>query len=242
MADFPGDGVIKCAGKTNGGYPCSKFEIDGMDYCLHHMPDDMLEEAEEIAGYKRCRERFGQPDACHYFALEGTEPPRCKNHGANAGSVIAKHAANNVIELKTGNRLAEVLADKGDRLLNPPPIENPLQELLDLAAEIKEFKNVMREMIMPLLLENKLRYTRDKVGEQIRAEIVLYERSLERLDRILTNISKLNILGKMAAIEERKVDAIERAMTLALQAANVDAPQREIALKVLTRELKAVAA
>ena len=49
-----------CTQPTERG-TCRIHEIDGMGFCLQHVPDDMLDEAEAVTRTRRCRMRFGQP-------------------------------------------------------------------------------------------------------------------------------------------------------------------------------------
>lgn len=237
----PWEGERLCAGTTRGGHPCSSHEIDGMDFCLQHMPDDMLEEAEEICGMLRCRHSFGQPDACHFYAVKNTVPPACKNHGAQVGSTTRMHAEIRAINNQAAEHLTNLMAaDPGNWLEGAKAVEDPLTELLELAGRIKLMETKLCEVVAKLDM-SKWRYTRDRLGEQVRAEIVLLERAQERFAHILVQIAKLNITERLAAIEQRKLQMLERAMTLALQAADVDPEKRETAIRVLRRELKAVA-
>jgi hypothetical protein len=231
----PGEGEILCAGLTLAGQPCHNPEIFGLEYCLHHIPDELLDEAEEITGFRRCRHGFGESGACTFYALEGTDPPRCKNHGANTGSNMRMGAASNVVEGRVMDRLEELLKTGGDRLMNPRRLEDPLAELLMLAAEMKALKDMCREVVAAMKI-GQWRYA-GKTGEQARAELLLYERSLERLATILINIAKLRIEEKLATIEERQQQAIERALTLALQASDASLAGQQKARLVLVREL-----
>ena len=75
------------------------------------MPGGLLAEAEEIRGARRCRHRSG----CLQYAVAGTWPPMCKNHGANLGSVQSRQAAVRVIEERIAVRFAEILAGLATR-------------------------------------------------------------------------------------------------------------------------------
>jgi hypothetical protein len=99
------EGPDLCAGITRSGLPCLVREIGDLGFCLAHVPDELLELAEEIRGAQRCRVR----DGCRQYAVEGTRPPMCKNHGANIGSVQYRQAAMRVVERKIAWRFAEIL-------------------------------------------------------------------------------------------------------------------------------------
>lgn len=232
-----------CQGQTRAGRPCSQWEIDGMDYCLQHMPDEYLEEAEELTGFRRCRHDFGLPSACHFYAVADTEPPTCKIHGANIGSVTSIEAGRRGIESQVSNRAMELLTIENvtERLINPPGVGNPLEALLDLAAEIRAWRLIMRDRAASLKAE-QWRYAGTRSGEQVRAELLLYERAQEREAQILVQIAKLRIEEKLQAIREQQVQMIERALNLAVQASGADLAGQAEARKVLRRELKVVPA
>ena len=234
---LPGSGPLQCQGTSNTGQPCTHREIDGLGYCFTHMPDDLLDEAEDITGARRCRERFGQPDACHQFAVAGTNPPQCKNHGANGGSVHAKRAANAVVNGRITDRMVAIMGDHGEALMQPSQIGDPLSELLDVAAEIRTWKEIMRGVVSDLLSRKEIRYTHRSYGEQMRAEVLLYERALERLAAILVQIGKLGIERKLAMIQQQQVDMVDRALSAALTASGLDLVAQQEARAVLAREL-----
>jgi hypothetical protein len=234
---MPGLGDSFCVHVTPAGRGCTKREVLGLEYCLRHMPDDLLDEAEEVTGWKRCRNGYGQPGACHSAAVTGTVPPACKNHGANQGSNTYKAAAERVVEGRMADRLVLILAEHGEAFLHPDPIGNPLEELLDLAAEVKAFKEALRHVAAYLFSKDRMRSAHDKVGEQLRAEIILYERAQERLGHLLVQIAKLGIEAKLASIEIRQRETIERALTIAIQRAGGDLAMQDQARTELIREL-----
>lgn len=232
------EGPAACRGKTRDGLSCSSREIDGLEFCLQHVPDELLPEAEMITGMQRCRHAFGEPGACQQMATAGTEPPACLSHGANAGSVLGKRAARNEIEQDAIRRLEEIMAEDANQvsLLSPPPIDDPLQALLDLAAEIRALRKILRDRVMAMK-PSTWRYAGKALGEQVRAEIILYERAQEREASILVSIVKLKIEDRLAKISQRQVEVVERALDAALEAAGLDLDGQDKARRVLHREL-----
>lgn len=236
---FRGEGSIPCAGTSRGGMPCGFNEIEGLEFCLHHVPDELLDEAEDITGYRRCRERFGQPDACRFFAVEGTDPPQCKNHGANNGSVLGKRAAANVIEGRVVDAATRLAAEHEPDLDNPRPIGNPLEELLDAAALASEWERQARR-VMKVLQSSHWRYQTGRIGEQTRAELLLWERALDRRINALEKIARLNIAGQLAGIRAETMQMLDRAVTAALAASGASLEGQDEARKVLKRELRVI--
>jgi hypothetical protein len=235
----PGQGSASCRYTDDSGR-CGSREIDGLEYCLHHVPDDMLEEAESITGIIRCRHDFGQPDACRHYAVKDTVPPRCHVHGAGKGSVPWKQAQGRTIEGRLADRLQAIMKNHGERLLTPSPVGDPLVELLNLAAEIGELKEIMREQTAELIKTSSIRYTNAKVGEQLRQEVLLYERALERFAKILIDISKLKIEDRLAGVQEATAQMLERALDAALTESGIELEGIMGAKRAFRRQLKVV--
>lgn len=121
---MPGWGEALCQGLTRAGRPCFNREVADLGYCLHHCPDELLELAEAIMGFKRCRK-------CRMYAVAGTEPPRCKVHGANIGSVQWRWAKMRVRE-------AELRAQYG--LPPAPSPERIAAALAEAEAEVGRYR------------------------------------------------------------------------------------------------------
>jgi hypothetical protein len=241
----PGEGSTKCIRVLGGSMRCTHNEVAGLEYCIWHMPDELLEEAEELTGWKRCRWHFGEPDACHFAAVRSTDPPRCKNHGANTGSVLAKRAAKAEVEGRVTDRAGELIAEKIGELMSPPPVGNPLTELMELAAEAKAWKEILRQVVAYLFDAQRIRSAHAKVGEQLRAEVLLYERAIDRLASLYIQISKLGIEAMLAGIDDTQAATIQLALDASLTAATEGLPdsleRQEWGRKVLQRELKKAA-
>jgi hypothetical protein len=219
---------------------CRNFEVDGLEYCVLHVPDELLDEAEDITGVRRCRNNFGTPDACRSYAAEGTVPPQCSEHGANPGSVRRAIGTRRVVEGQMAERLAMIMGDEGERLLHPDPIGDPLTELLALAAEIRAVKEVLRMIAARLFSQDRIRYAHSKVGEQLRIEILLYERAVERYAKILIDISKLKIEDRLAGVQEETARMLETALDAALEESGIGIDGITGARKAFRRHLKVV--
>ncbi|MFF0862342.1 hypothetical protein ACFYUV_11360 [Nonomuraea sp. NPDC003560] len=91
-----------------------------------------------------------------------------------------------------------------DRLTTstPAPLEDPVGALLRLASEIAAFKEFVAGRVAELRA-NDWRFTDHKGAEQLRAELALYERALDRTARVLVEINRLGL-------EERALRNAER--------------------------------
>lgn len=237
---FAGKGR-KCLGLTTVGVRCGNPEVEGLEYCVLHVPDEYLEEAEDICGMRRCRAKFGTPQACRVWAVAGSDPPKCGLHGQAPGSLNRTISTRRFYNEKMGEQLAEILKDGGEKLLRPDPLADPLSELLDMAAEMKALKDVLRDITAGLMVDNKIRYQHNKAGEMARMEILLYERAVERFVKVLIDISKLKIEDRLAGVREQTAAMLERALDAALEDSGVGIEGKEAARTSFRRHLKVVA-
>lgn len=130
----------------------------------------------------------------------------CKVHGGRAPQVRAKAAE----RLAMHDAMAE-LARRGI-----PPVDNPLSALAALAGEITATKNIFRERLGDLD-EAAWRYSDAKGAEQLRAEVALYERALDRSARVLADIARLKIDERLAAVSEAQGRTLAAVITVVLE-------------------------
>lgn len=239
--------TVRCGLPTRSGRPCREFEIAGLGACFHHIEADLLEEAELITGLRRCRARWGTPDWCTQIAVSGTdaegpEHARCKVHGANAGSVLSRRAARVIVLGRAGEAAAEIAAlpENAESLLHPPPLGNPLQELLDAAAVAKEWERITRS-VLAYLTTQTYRQGNGRIGEQVRAEILIHQQALATLLTVLERICRLNLESKLAGIREQTAQHLEQQLEYALEASGVDHAGRAKARARFRRGLRIVA-
>lgn len=227
----------KCQETAASGLRCGNDEAEGLEYCVLHVPDELLDEAEEITGRRRCRHRYGGSGACRRYAIEGSDPPECDAHGhrQRPGLVKAAYAEN------LADKLAKIMREGGEKLLDPDPLADPLSELLSVAAEMKALKDILRETCAGLMGNNQLRYAHSKAGEQARMEILLYERAVERFVKVLIDISKLRIEDRLAGVREQTAQMLERALDAALQDSGVGLEGQDKARQAFRRHLRVVA-
>lgn len=117
-------------------------------------------------------------------------------------------------------------------------ISDPYTELSNLAGEVVKLKDVLRSKVEELTTLKDI--GGDKVATQIDVLMSAYERGLDRCERILTNMARLDLDGKIAALQA-KVDSetqavISRALEVALS--SVDPSQRETILRDFGKALR----
>lgn len=215
----PWEGTSRCGS-------CGKFEIDGLGFCIHHVPAEDLAEAEGITGLRRC-------GRCTYLAVEGTNPPTCPEHSTQQ----TRRAAPGFIEADMADRMTQILAEHGDHLLNPPSIGSPLDALMQIADEMGALRDILRAKIATMPMD-QWRYRSDRVGEQMRTELYLYERAIERLAKLLVSVAKLHIAEHRLELEKETVELLLTKLALALEDSGADLVGQQRAKDRLSRELE----
>lgn len=174
---------------------------------------------------KKCKGHVSGGRPCKAWAMHGQDV--CRVHGGSSPQARAK-AAERLAEAK----LRRVFAATGHQ-----PVDDPLTELSKLAGEVVAWKNFLADRVAEL---ERLRYT--GVGtEQIRGEVQLFERALDRCAAVLGMIARLNIDERLARVTERQADALLHALEAALAHAGVTGERAVEAKQVAARQLRVVA-
>lgn len=164
---------------------------------------------------------------CTQAAGWGTPHPgtgRCKLHGGCAPSSVAAG-----LNAQAAAELAR---------LDVEPVTDALAELARLAGQAVRWKDNMAAKVNEL---TQLRYEGAQGTEQVRSEILLWERALDRCITTLTAMAKLNIEGRMAAVREATARMLEQALDAALEQAGVGLDKQAEAREAFRRSLKIVA-
>jgi hypothetical protein len=150
-------------------------------------------------------------------------------HGGRAPQVIAA----------ARTRIVEAQAIRQLRAEGYDPTVNPVEELLKLGAETVALKDVLRARVAELTDHEWL--TTSKLGvEEASAVFRAYERAMDRCDRTLTNILRLDLETRLVHMAERDAEAIWRATMAGLEAIGATA-DAEVFRAVVAKELRAAA-
>lgn len=120
----------------------------------------------------------------------------CNTHGGSTGHVKAKAA----------ERLIEAEAMAMVSRMNIQAVENPLLELKLLAGRVLAWERVFDQKRQQL---EEWRYTHGS-GEQLRSEVAVVERAMDRAASVLTMIAKLNLDERLVRLEEAKAALVEK--------------------------------
>lgn len=118
--------------------------------------------------------------------------------------------------------------------------QDAVTELDRLAAEVIVFKDIVRERLDELLA-GELRYE-GKTGEQLRAEVALYERALDRCNTVLATNVKLGIAERKAALRKAEVEMLALTIRVILNRLGLTREQKILAGQVVPEELRAISA
>ncbi|GAA0897814.1 hypothetical protein [Pseudonocardia zijingensis] len=174
---------------------------------------------------------------CTQPAVPGAEV--CRFHGGAAPQVRAA-AAQRVVE----QQVRRLLAD-----LEVPAVEDPFTELAKVAGQVVAWKDALADLVNRLVEDapceqcgatgGRLRYESFATGaEQLRSEVSLFERAMDRCAHVLTAMAKLNIDERLARITDLQAQAVLRAIDVALSTAGVTGAAADEARAAGARELR----
>jgi hypothetical protein len=221
-----GLGSDRCIEQLPSNRQCQNLEVEGMEYCLKHMPDQMLAEAEAITGVRRCRQ-------CREYAAESTEPPACPSHKPAAKAKA--HLA--LVNGQATEMAQQIVSEHGHELEHAPPVNDPYGELMAVTGELKVWKDILRAKVGNL---KKLGYA-GKTGEQTMAEVALYSQALRDLSSVLLSIGRLNLDARLVGIRQQTVEMLDRALDLSLEEAGVDFGKKTQARQTFRKNIRVVA-
>jgi hypothetical protein len=122
--------------------------------------------------------------------------------------------------------------------MNVVPVDNPLEELQKLAGRVLAWEKAIGEMVNRL---TDIRYESEHGGEQLRAEVALLERAMDRCERVLVAMARLNIDERVVRISERQAALVVDVLKGALDDLGIDRREEEVR-KVMAKRLRLVAA
>lgn len=169
------------------------------------------------------RRRDGKP--CGNPAGAGTGhlgTGNCKHHGGST-----PNGRKSALEQQGRLELAR---------LNLPPVADPLSQLAAVTAEVLAWKDAWAARVNDL---TSVRYQGTGAGEQLRAEIAVWERALDRCERFLVAMARLNIDERLAAISEAQAAAVIEALGVGFDRIGTPPEQRRLALAAVQEHFAA---
>ena len=152
---------------------------------------------------------------------------RCSWHGGSSPS--GTHSA---IGQQVEAQAAKLLYQ-----YDAPAVTNHLEALQKLAGRALALEETIGGIVNDL---RSFRYESEGGGEQLRAEVAVLERAMDRAGRLLVDIARLNIEERMARVTEKQAAIVQDALSAALSEMGFTMEQRRDATMRLGRHLRAV--
>lgn len=149
----------------------------------------------------------------------------CKLHGGSTSAQTVRAA-----RVRAEAETRAVLADLG-----VAPVDDPLRALLDLAGQTLAWQQATADLVNRL---DNVRYAGSNGAEQLRAEVGLYERAMDRASHVLSAIARLNIEDRVARISERQADIVTDAVIAGLTAAGLTGDRLVTAQRAAAQHLR----
>lgn len=149
----------------------------------------------------------------------------CRYHGG-----LAPQALRKAREREALDKARQFLAKEGYG-----HVDDPLEAMQDLAGEIVATKDFFRQQIDSLRYESRM-------GEELRAEVILYERALDRCMKVLKLLGDMGISERRTQLAESQAVMLMGAIQNILNALDLTPEQQVIAGTVVPDELRALTA
>jgi hypothetical protein len=176
----------------------------------------------------KCKARRTDGQPCGRYPRRGASV--CPAHGGSAPQVRAA-AAERVLDEKLRDTLARLGTVQGT------PVDNPLAALALLAGQVLAFKDAVGELVNEL---REIRFTDSKGGEQLRSEVAMYERALDRSMQVLVAMARLKLDERLVAVSEAQAEMLVRAVDAGLAAAGLTGEAREPAKRAVAAQLRII--
>jgi hypothetical protein len=102
--------------------------------------------------------------------------------------------------------------------LDVTPVEDPLTELQKLAGEVLAWKNALAARLNEL---TSVRYE-TQFGEELRSEVALFKRAMDRCERVLVAMAKLNLDARLVRLSEEQGSLVSEVLRLVLAELGID--------------------
>jgi hypothetical protein len=144
------------------------------------------------------------------------------------------------VKAKAAANVTEQTARRELAKLDVGPVSDYLGAFAEVTGQVLAWKDVAARMVNDL---DGLRYESfgNGGGEQLRSEVALWERALDRCEKFLSAMARMNIDERLARVTERQMDMLTAAMTAALTEMGLGPEEvRDVRVRV-ARHLRSVA-
>lgn len=155
----------------------------------------------------------------------------CNLHGG--GTTLAKDAAERTLRTREIEKNVDaILAHEGVEA-----IADPLDELSKLAAAASAMCNALGARVNYI---KELTDMDDNGRETIKAEVILYERAMDRAARMLTALVNAGFMERQVQIQEHTADAVVSVLQRIFSRLALTPEQQELVPIIVPQELRAL--
>lgn len=180
----------------------------------------------------RCEAKTRSGGTCTQVAGWGTdhvgEGP-CKLHGGSTRSV-SKGAQLRLVEREARQLFGKIAPEI-------VPVDNPLAAYAEFTGRVVAWMQLMDSLLGEL---TSVEVTTAAQGEQVRAIVQAFERSMDRVNTVLSSYARLNIDSRLATITEQQAKTVMRAIEAVILHLGADQQQATEARALAARHLRAV--
>lgn len=214
--------------RVSGSSPLRPARIPWRGIALVTHNHGPIEEPREFCGHPRVTD--GKP--CRRRPVTGGVV--CPVHGGEVGAT-KRAAADRRNRAEVQRRMERQLLKEGY-----PTIDSAIDELEKIAAEAIVFKNICQQRINELLERNEKFGYEGRAGEQLRSEVAVYERALDRCNKVLVDHVRLGIAERKQKLDEQQAVLLVGVIKAILNQLDLTRDQKKLAGEVVPRELRAI--
>jgi hypothetical protein len=122
------------------------------------------------------------------------------------------------------------------KVVKAEPVDNPLAGYAEFAGRVVAWMNTMDALLDDL---TNPRYG-SEAGEQVRGEVQLFERAMDRCNTVLSSYARLKIDERLARIHVEQKTMVIRAIEAALMSAGLSGARVVEAKRVAAQHLRVV--
>lgn len=185
-------------------------------------------------------EKCGQPhDPTRCRGHRKTDGGQCRQSPIRGGAVCIRHGgAAGQVRAAANVRVVDTELRKMLGKLTPDTVDDPLTELMNLAGEVVAWKRLLAARVAELQSTGYQGMT----GEQIRADVVLFERAMDRCASVLVSIARLNIDDRLVDIAKANGALLAGVVQAILAELELTPAQQQAAPAIAGKHLRAISA
>lgn len=130
------------------------------------------------------------------------------------------------------------VAKSQTEMIVPAPKDTTIAQKVErMVDNVLAFEDDAREAYLKVP-EDERRFTDEHGGEQMRSEIAVYERALDRSARVLREVARLGIETQMIRLNREHLDLIRRAIDQTFVSMGMSRKETNNARKILAEQLR----